>query len=352
MRFATVCRRWREVAGYVALACVEPQPALIEYLDARPRSWTRIQSVILDWHRNVYLRTPGEARARYIAAVLRSARRATLLSVACPAARLDDAFTRHSGLAVNEWTTASFTIAAKDGAVGLESLLRVLQVLAPTLRSLDVWLGWVDAGVIAAAEPWPRMPRLVELDIADAPYAYVPAVLRAAGPVTHLLLSHEENAEPGDPTALEKSWPSTLQSLRVVGGNCALPSVRDIITLRYLELVLPRGADAGGTVRSLPAGVERLYLSVAGEAAAMVLCSLMALILAPADAAADRRLARLRRLTIRVRRSPSHDDEDSEGRAGADDLTTLAEAALRSACRARDIGVAVSRKVMAAGALF
>ena len=180
LRFATVSREWYDAVQRVVLACIEPNAALVDLLDANPALWWRVQTVMLNWDRNPMLEHDDHdgTIGRCVAAVLRSARNAQVLGIEAYAHNLDRRFFDHCA---PTWRVAVLCIWGdfdeedddeEDEYVQSERtrvsamFRRLITILTPSLESLDVGLAWADTETESRSpEPWPLLPRLEALKV-------------------------------------------------------------------------------------------------------------------------------------------------------------------------------------------
>lgn len=172
LRFSTLSRAWHAVVVRVAMACIEPSAALIDRLDAEPALWSVVRTVMLNWGRN---EMAGGLSERSLAAVLRSARSARLLTIEAHARELERFWghIRASPIrALNVCVFGEFELDVEaevdepeHRSVVSAATVRLLAILAPTLEYLDVGLAWADTDAAACHCSWPLMPRLDVLKV-------------------------------------------------------------------------------------------------------------------------------------------------------------------------------------------
>lgn len=332
LRLRLVARLWREIVQRVVLANIEPQDSVIDLLDARPSLWHVVRVVTLEWHRNPALVKDTRRVDRCVAAALRSARNAPWLVLAADWDQLDEGFFGHCGAL--SWRRVRPTIVGNDDAPDAAeelrqvaaTIVRVVNVLAPTLSSLAVDLRSVDMEGLVAAR-WPQLPNLESLELLYVPAGFVNVAMRAAPETTRIRLFSPDCYAAEDVGAWD-AWPSGLVTLEINSASGPIRSLRALRHLRHLKLILESGCGVLGVLSSLPDSLNNAILVFTGDADNITAMSLLTQMLAD-----PRRLPVLQHLRVCGGQwSPSAD---------CGDLVKAVMGALEAACAERGIGLTI-----------
>lgn len=326
-RFALVCRAWSELVNWVIFGEIEPTDALIARLDASPRLWPRVNRVTL-YQQCV---DPWFSE-RNLAAVLRSARNARSLAVVADASALGPAFFDHC--AVHGWRTLQMTLSSGETGVRAAEVMaivvKVVTLVAPTLCELALNLSEAQLG--PATPTWPPLPRLVHLNVVDAPPGFVPVLLRSA-PMARRFTFEGANGLSAAEVAGWAEWPTHTETLvlrGLTGPAYSLGWLRTMESLTHFAMVAhDEAGGVDGIIGDLPSALVDVHLAMCGNLATLAARSLLAIYLALDHM--PLRLPRLKHLAV------GGDEWRSD--AGSDALLAASDRALQATCDARGISL-------------